>query len=95
VAIAGNDHLRQSVQDILTTRVGERILRPEYGSDLPSLIGRPESEELRSEIINATAVAIGRFEPRITLSRVTVVFRDGSAILNLVHAGGTIEDVDL
>ena len=31
-ALSGMDHLRQSIRDILTTRVGTRVMRRAYGS---------------------------------------------------------------
>ncbi|EOA7053639.1 baseplate assembly protein, partial [Escherichia coli] len=34
----GNEHLRQSVTDILSTPVGSRVLLREYGSRLFSLL---------------------------------------------------------
>ncbi|MNP17787.1 Lysozyme [compost metagenome] len=39
--IALLDHIRQSVADILTTRIGTRVMRREYGSQLPDLIDQP------------------------------------------------------
>ncbi|NBO96416.1 MAG: phage baseplate protein, partial [Betaproteobacteria bacterium] len=30
--LAGIDHLRQSIRDILTTRIGTRVMRRDYGS---------------------------------------------------------------
>ncbi|NYZ70451.1 baseplate assembly protein W, partial [Endozoicomonas sp. SM1973] len=35
------DHLRQSITDILTTRIGTRLMRRDYGSRLPELVDRP------------------------------------------------------
>ena len=46
--LAGIDHLRQSIRDILTTRIGTRVMRRDYGSDLPGLIDRPMSPGLTS-----------------------------------------------
>jgi phage baseplate assembly protein W len=33
-ALSGLDHLRQSIRDILTTRIGTRVMRRDYGSRL-------------------------------------------------------------
>ena len=38
------DQIRQSIQDILTTPIGTRIMRREYGSLLPQLIDSPFNE---------------------------------------------------
>lgn len=40
----GNEHLRQSVTDILSTPVGSRVLLREYGSRLFSLLDNPQDE---------------------------------------------------
>ena len=37
----GINHLRQSITDIFNTRVGTRVMRRDYGSDLPNLIDNP------------------------------------------------------
>lgn len=38
--LKGIDHLRQSITDILTTPVGTRVWRRDYGSRLPRLVTR-------------------------------------------------------
>jgi phage baseplate assembly protein W len=40
-ALDGMEHLKQSVQDILTTPLGTRVMRREYGSRLFELIDAP------------------------------------------------------
>ena len=72
--IAGNDHLRQSVHDILMTPIGSRVLLREYGSEIRSLIDNPQDDSLRVRIVQASASAISRWEPRITLKKITVSF---------------------
>lgn len=71
--IAGIDHLRQSIEDILTTRLGSRRMRPEYGSKLWSFVDMPVSAGWKSAVQAEVARALGRWEPRIQLSQVTVV----------------------
>ena len=70
--LAGIDHLRQSIGDILTTRIGTRVMRRDYGSDLPGLVDRPMSPGLRVEIFAATARALRRWEPRVRVERIAV-----------------------
>lgn len=71
-AMAGVAHLKQSIRDILTTRIGTRVMRREYGSRLPELVDNPMGEELKVELIAATAEALDRWEPRFKLDRVYV-----------------------
>ncbi|WP_323119982.1 GPW/gp25 family protein [Burkholderia alba] len=63
-------HLRQSITDILTTRKGARVMRRDYGSDLPDLIDAPMNRETLLKIFVATADAIQRWETRFQIQRV-------------------------
>lgn len=71
-ALGGVDHLRQSIKDILTTRIGTRVMRRDYGSRLPELIDNPINEATKVELFAATAEALERWEPRFRLDRVFV-----------------------
>lgn len=64
------DHIRQSVTDILTTRIGTRTMRREYGSQLPDLVDQPFNSTTQLLVYAAITVALMRWEPRIRLSRV-------------------------
>lgn len=70
--IAGDEHLRQSIRDILTTPLGSRVMRRSYGSRLYQLIDAPMNPGLVADIVAASADAILRWEPRVTLKRVLV-----------------------
>jgi phage baseplate assembly protein W len=69
-SIADIDHLRQSITDILTTPRGARVMRREYGSDLPRLIDGPINARLLLRVYTATAYALARWEQRLKLTRV-------------------------
>ncbi|MBU2714206.1 GPW/gp25 family protein [Zooshikella harenae] len=69
--LSGIEHLKQSISDILTTRIGTRVMRRDYGSRLPDLIDEPLNGALRLELIAATAEALARWEPRFKLTKVT------------------------
>lgn len=69
-AIAGVDHLRQSVVDILTTPIGSRVMRRDYGSQLPRLVDAPLNHSTIVDLYAATADALARWEPRFRLSNV-------------------------
>jgi phage baseplate assembly protein W len=84
-ALGGFDHLRQSIQDILSTPVGTRVHRRDYGSDLPRLVDRPMNATLASDMVAAAATALDRWEPRLNLERITVdrVTAEGQIELSL------------
>lgn len=64
------DHIRQSVKDILTTRIGSRVMRRDYGSVIPALIDQPGNTANLLRLRAATVMAILRWEPRIDITRV-------------------------
>lgn len=68
----GNAHLGQSIADILSTPIGSRVMRRDYGSMLPDLVDQPANPVTRQLIFAATAVAVGRWEPRVAIRRVGV-----------------------
>lgn len=72
-AIEGDAHLRQSIADILTTPLGSRVMRREYGSLLPGLIDAPFNPSTRVQLYGAIATALMRWEKRIQLTKVDVV----------------------
>lgn len=90
-AVADSQHLAQSIADVLTTPIGSRVMRREYGSQLIDLIDWPLNSATRLQAYAATAMALMRWEPRIRLSRVQLSLGDvsGQAILDLE---GTLTD---
>lgn len=71
-AISGNAHLAQSISDILSTPLGTRVMRRDYGSMLFELIDQPLNAATRMLVNAATAIAIKRWEPRIRLTAVAM-----------------------
>lgn len=68
--LAGVDHLRQSIRDILTTPLGTRTMRESYGSRLFQLIDAPMNRATLLDLYAATVEAITRWEPRFKVSKV-------------------------
>ena len=59
----GVDHIRQSIIDILTTPIGSRVMRRDYGSRLFELLDQPLHRQTVVQIYAATAEALF-IEPR-------------------------------
>ena len=72
-AIGEREHISQSVTDILSTRIGTRVMRREYGSLLPELVDHPFNDVTRLRVYAAAVMALMRWETRISLSRVQFV----------------------
>lgn len=64
-------HIEQSVADILTTPIGSRVMRREYGSLLPELIDQPLNGPTALRAYSATVVALMKWEPRIRVQQIT------------------------
>lgn len=78
------NHISQSIQDILTTPIGTRVMRREYGSLLFQLIDGPFDDILEMQIYAATVSALLRWEPRINLHSISLNSSDhGSYVLDL------------
>lgn len=66
-------HLAQSINDILSTPKGSRVLRRDYGSRLPDLIDAPMNGETAVDVFAETAEALEKWEPRLKLRRVEII----------------------
>lgn len=66
------DHLNQSIADILTTPIGTRVMRPDYGSECPRLVDRPANKAFKLDVYAAAAEALSKWEPRIKATRISI-----------------------
>jgi phage baseplate assembly protein W len=68
VALAsGEAKIEQAIRIILGTRVGERVMRPTFGSRLHELVFAPVTADTLGLAETYVAEALGFWEPRITL----------------------------
>lgn len=91
-ALGLDEHLAQSIEDILGTPKGTRVLRRDYGSRLPELIDAPLNGETMIDVFAETADALDRWEPRLRLRRVEVTEAASGKLALLASgdvAGGT------
>lgn len=79
--LKGHAHLKQSITDILTTPVGSRVMRRDYGSRLFELVDTPINEETIAEFYVATAEALDTWEPRLKLLNVGVTNTENGKII--------------
>ncbi|MCD7096980.1 GPW/gp25 family protein [Stenotrophomonas sp. MMGLT7] len=71
-ALEGTAHLAQSIADILTTPIGTRVMRRDYGSLLPELIDQPFNGATVTRIYGAIAGALMRWEQRLRITRLSI-----------------------
>ena len=70
--ISEAQHIKQSIANILTTPIGSRVMRRDYGSRLFEKIDRPLNGELIAEIYSDIVEALFNWEPRFEVDQVTV-----------------------
>lgn len=75
------DHIRQSIRKILTTPIGTRVMRREFGSMIPDLIDKPLNGKTRMQVMAASVMAISTWEPRVDLSSIQLQAGDDATAL--------------
>jgi phage baseplate assembly protein W len=81
------DHVQQSIGVILMTRIGSRVMRRDFGSELPDLVDRPPTDQVILALYSATVMAIARWEPRFAVTNLYVHRLDESGVVELQLAG--------
>ncbi len=82
-ALSGDEHLAQSISDIVSTAIGERVMLREYGCLLFDLLDRPTTRATLLLAAMAVTMALARWEPRIAVTQVTFEgeFASGQVIM--------------
>jgi phage baseplate assembly protein W len=73
------DHIRQSIIKIVTTPIGSRVMRRDYGSMIPELIDAPINDRIRLLVMAATATAVIKWEPRVRPAKTSLII-DGATM---------------
>lgn len=93
------DAIRQSLLLLLSTRPGERVMRPEYGCALATLVFAANDDTTAGLAIHYVRRAVERFEPRARVLSVDAGPAPGRPdLLDVVleyrpRAGGPVETV--
>ncbi len=64
--------VEDSIKRILETPIGSRVMLPEFGSKLHTLIDRKMDESFKLDFYRFTAEAIEKWEPRVKLEKVEI-----------------------
>jgi phage baseplate assembly protein W len=64
------EKVRQSIEMILRTAPGERVMRPDFGCGIHDLVFDTMSDELIGRLQGEVADALGKWEPRVTVLEV-------------------------
>ncbi len=85
--ISGWAHVVQSIEDLLTTRIMQRVMRREYGSDVPKLIDAPMEPRVVLAFYVAVVEALRRWEPRFRPTYCSIVEGDADGGISLEVRG--------
>ncbi len=82
--LEGIEHLKQSIIDILTTPIGSRIMRRDYGSKLLELVDKPINRDFSLEVYAAIAESLEKWEKRFKLEKVKITeIQEGKVTISL------------
>ena len=85
VQATDDDLIKQSIIQIIMTKRGERVMRPDFGTNIISFIFE-NSDPLLEELIRTEVFgAIGRYEPRVVLTNVLVARSDTTVDVTVVY----------
>jgi hypothetical protein len=85
-AAATDDALiKGAIVQLLMTAVGERVMRPDLGSNVQSLIFENNSAVLGNLVRSEVQGVLAKFEPRVQVLDVQVEQRESSVILTIVY----------
>jgi len=81
--VSGDDAIRQAVLLLLSTRPGERVMRPNYGCNLHQLVFAPNDDTTAAIAIHHVRKALSQWEPRIDILSLDA-YRDPNAANTLL-----------
>jgi hypothetical protein len=68
----GIDEIEEAIQIILTTPIGQRVMRPLFGSRIHELVFAPINSGTATAAVHYVREALGYWEPRIDVKDVVV-----------------------
>jgi len=85
--LSDEDDIQNSLQVLLSTRVGERIMQPSYGCNMDVLLFEAINESLITYVKDLVFTAIYYYEPRINPENVTVeaTEEEGMVMVNVEY----------
>jgi phage baseplate assembly protein W len=79
----GPDRIRDAIWIVLSTALGERVMRPTFGAGVESYVFEPNSAVSRTRLAAAIRDGLTRWEPRISLVNIDVSEGDVPNLVNV------------
>jgi hypothetical protein len=76
--------LADSIKRVLTTKIGERVMRPKFGSDLWKILFSPLNDMIIVQLKLATISALQQWEPRVELLAFEIEEMQQAKQLNMI-----------
>lgn len=83
VMISDEEDIRSSLEILLSTDIGERIMQPTYGCDLKRLLFEPLDTSLKAYIRDLIETAILYYEPRIQLDDISLETKPNQGLIEI------------
>lgn len=81
--VSGDDLIRESIIQLVMTRRGERVMRPELGTGAADYVFENNNEALAAALKMEIKTAIARFEPRAVVTGVDIAQRDSEVFVDV------------
>lgn len=84
------EDIKEAIRIILLTNIGERVMRPDFGSNMQDYVFESDSVAFLTSVRNAVIDALTRHEPRITNIDVDVRMQGSSKAEAVISIGYTV-----
>jgi uncharacterized protein len=92
--VSGVDDIRQSLEILLATRLGERVMQDEFGCDLTTVLFEEIDQGLINSLTGLISDAILYHEPRIELDRLDISEDQAAEGLLLISLDYTVRNTN-
>ena len=72
VMLSNEDDIKSSLEMLLSTKLGERIMQPKYGCNMDDLLFTPLSRTLKTYVSELIRTAILYHEPRVDVEKIDI-----------------------
>ncbi|TPG45288.1 GPW/gp25 family protein [Flavobacterium pectinovorum] len=76
IMISDEEDIKSSLEILLSTKIGERIMLPKYGCNMDELIFNPLNRTLKTFVSELVRTAILYHEPRIDVEKIDITQGD-------------------
>jgi len=85
IMLSGTEDIQSSLQVLLSTRLGERLMQPRYGCNTDEMLFEIMDTTFKTEMKKKIEVSILLFEPRIDLEKIDIIQNelDGKILLSV------------